>query len=55
MSMLNVDELNLEAGMNTTASSDISNLVAARRLMEMEKGAKARRSGKVVEEKSAFN
>ncbi len=41
--------------MNTTASSDISNLVAARRLMEMEKDAKARRSGKVVEEKSALD
>lgn len=37
------------------ASSEISNLVAVRQLLRMEENAKARRSGKDVEEKSALD
>ena len=53
--MLNLNELILEAGMSTTVSADISNLTVVRRLLEMDKNAKARRSGKNVEEKSALD
>ncbi len=41
--------------MSTTVSADISNLTVVRRLLEMDKNAKARRSGKNVEEKSALD
>jgi hypothetical protein len=41
--------------MSTVASSDLSNLVTVRRLLEMEENVKARRSGKDVEEKSALD
>jgi hypothetical protein len=55
MPMLDMDVLTLEATMSTTVSSDISNLMTVRRLLEMEEDAKARRSGKKVEEKSALD
>ena len=41
--------------MSTTVSADISNLTVVRRLLEMDKNAKARHSGKNVEEKSALD
>jgi len=41
--------------MSNVAATDMSNLMAARRLMEFEKNAEARRNGKHVEEKSALD
>lgn len=41
--------------MSTIASTDISNLMTARRLLEIEKNKEARRNGKDVKEKSALD
>lgn len=41
--------------MSNVAATDMSNLMVARRLMEIEKNAEARRNGKHVEEKSALD
>jgi hypothetical protein len=44
----------MEAGMSSISATDMSNLIVARRLMEIEKNAEARRGGKHVDEKSAL-
>jgi hypothetical protein len=55
MPMIAIEQFCMEADMTSIASTDMSNLMVAQRLMEYAKNAEARRNGKHVDEKSALD